>query len=184
MALSSLSPEIRPLRRQEYDKLVELGVFADERIELLEGQLVQMSPIGPPHSGAVQELTMLLVPPLVGRAIVRIQSPFAALDSSEPEPDVVIVPTGEYHREHPSEACLIIEVAQSSLQLDRGQKQRIYAQAGVPEYWIVNVPERCLEVYTDPGHEGYASCQIVAHEGSVAPRAFPDVVVEVSRILR
>ena len=127
---------------------------------------------------------MLLVPPLVGRAIVRIQSPFAALDTSEPEPDVAIVPTGDYHREHPSEACLIIEVAQSSLRLDRGQKQRIYAQAGVPEYWIVNVPERCIEVYTDLGREGYATHEIVAHEGSVAPRAFPDVVVEVRRVLR
>jgi len=184
MAMSSLSPEIRPLRRAEYDKLVELGVFEDERIELLEGQLVQMSPIGPPHTGAVQELNMLLVPPLVGRAIVRIQSPFAAHDTSEPEPDVTIVPTGDYHREHPSEACLIIEVAQSSLRLDRGQKQRIYAQAGVPEYWIVNVTDRCIEVYTEPGHEGYASCQVIAHEGSIAPRAFPDVVVEVRRILR
>jgi len=184
MALSSLSPEIRPLRREEYDKLVELGVFEGERIELLEGQLVQMSPIGVSHNFALQELNMLLVPLLVGRAIVRIQSSFAALDTSEPEPDVAIVPTGEYHREHPSAACLIIEVAESSLRTDRGQKQRIYAQASVPEYWIVNVPDRCIEVYTDPGHEGYASCQIIAHEGRVAPRAFPDVVVEVCRILR
>jgi len=184
MALSSLSPEIRPLRRQEYDKLVELGVFANERIELLEGQLVPMSPIGPPHSSAVQRLTKLLLPALLGRAEVFVQSPFAALDSSEPEPDVAIVPTGDYHREHPNNAYLIIEVAQASLARDRGQKQGIYAQAGVPEYWIVDVAGRCIEVYTGPGHEGYANCQIVAHEGSVAPRAFPDVVVEVSRILR
>ena len=182
--MSSLSPEIRPLRRAEYDKLVELGVFEDERIELLEGQLVQMSPIGPPHSSTVQKLNELLLPALLGRASVFVQAPFAALDSSEPEPDLAITPTGDYQFQHPSEAYLIIEVAQSSLRLDRGQKQRIYAQAGVPEYWIVNVPERCIEVYTDPAGESYASCQIVAYEGSVAPRAFPDVVVEVRQILR
>jgi len=179
----AMSEAIRPLKRNEYDRLVALGAFADEKLELLAGQLVPMSPIGPPHSSAVDELAELLLPALLGRARVRTQSPFAVLDSSEPEPDVAVVPRGDYHTEHPSQAHLIIEVAESSLQRDR-EKQRIYAQAGVPEYWIVNVPERCLEVYTDPGHEGYASCQIVAHEGSVAPRAFPDVVVEVSRILR
>ena len=179
-----LPEEIRPLRREEYDRLVELGAFADERIELLEGQLVQMSPIGPPHSGSVQELTMLLVPALVGRAIVRVQSPFGALDSSEPEPDVAVVPLGDYHLAHPTEAHLIIEVAESSLQRDRGVKQRIYARAGVPEYWIVNTEGRCIEVHTDPGLEGYASRQVVEHDASVAPRAFPDVVLEVRRILR
>jgi Uma2 family endonuclease len=180
----TMSQEIRPLRRQEYDQLVALGAFADERIELLEGQLVPMSPIGPPHSGSVQELTMLLVPALVGRAIVRIQSPFAALDSSEPEPDVAVVPVGDYHREHASEAYLIIEVAQSSLPRDRGQKQRIYARAGVPEYWIVNVEGRSVEVHREPGPEGYAIREVVGYEGSLAPRAFPDVVVEVRQILR
>ncbi|HEY6726730.1 MAG TPA: Uma2 family endonuclease, partial [Polyangiaceae bacterium] len=121
-----MSREIRPLRRQEYDQLVALGAFVDERIELLEGQLVPMSPIGPPHSSAVQTLTELLLPALLGRARVFSQSPFAALDSSEPDPDVAIVPLGDYHHEHASEAYLIIEVAQSSLARDRGQKQRIY----------------------------------------------------------
>lgn len=180
----AMSQEIRPLRRQEYDQLVALGAFVDERIELLEGQLVPMSPIGPPHSGSVQELTMLLVPALVGRAIVRIQSPFAALDSSEPEPDVAIVPIGDYHQEHASEAHLIIEVAQSSLARERGQKQRIYARAGVPEYWIVNIEGRSVEVHNEPGPEGYAVREVVGYDGSLAPRAFPDVVVEVRRILR
>ena len=98
-----LPEEIRPLRREEYDRLVALGAFANERIELLEGQLVQMSPIGPPHSSAVQKLVELLLPALLGRASVFVQSPFGALDSSEPEPDVAVVPFGDYHLEHPTE---------------------------------------------------------------------------------
>src|SRR5262249_47478229 len=100
---------IRPLRRAEYDQLVALGAVEDERIELLEGQLVGMTPIGAPHSSAVQKLNALLVPALAGRASVRIQSPFAALDTSEPEPDVAIVPLGDYDTEHPNQAYLVIE---------------------------------------------------------------------------
>ena len=82
----------RPLRRVEYDKLIELGAFQGEHIELLEGQLVPMSPIGPPHSSTMQRLNALLLPALLGRATVRIQDPFAAHDLSEPEPDVAVVP--------------------------------------------------------------------------------------------
>lgn len=174
---------IRPLRRAEYDQLIALGAFQDERIELLEGQLVAMTPIGAPHSSAIQVLTMLLVPALLGRASVRIQSPFAALDTSEPEPDVAIVPLGAYRTEHPSEAYLLIEVAESSLGRDRGLKQRIYARAGVPEYWIVNIAERCIEVYREPRHDGYALCERVPHGGAVAPLHFSDVRVEVAEVV-
>lgn len=119
------SPEtVRPLRRAEYDRLVELGHFQDERIELLEGQLVQMSPIDSRHSSAVQLLGARLLPALVGRATVRIQSPFGVLDTSEPEPDVSIVPTNDYVDEHPTTAYLLIEVAETSLHLDRVLKAR------------------------------------------------------------
>src|SRR5262249_61644787 len=95
--METYPPEgFRPLRRVEYDKLIELGAFQNEHIELLEGLLVPMSPIGPPHSSSVQKLNELLLPKLLGRATVRIQSPFAALEISEPEPDVAVVPLGDY----------------------------------------------------------------------------------------
>jgi Uma2 family endonuclease len=175
---------IRPLRRAEYDQLVALGAFQDEKLELLEGQLVAMTPIGAPHSSAIQKLNALLVPALMGRASVRIQSPFAALDTSEPEPDAAIVPLGDYDTEHPSQAYLLIEVAESSLGRDRGLKQRIYARAGVPEYWIVNLQDRCIEVYRQPRHEGYALCERVAHGASVALQHFADVRIEVGQVLR
>jgi Uma2 family endonuclease len=127
---------------------------------------------------------VLLIPPLVRRATVRLQSPFAALATSEPEPDVAVVPLGDYDTAHPNEAYLIIEVAESSLAQDRGTKQRIYAASSVPEYWIVNVRERCIEVYRDPQGDTYLTRGKVPHSGSIAVSRFPDVVVRVSDVIR
>src|SRR5262249_19802575 len=118
---------VRPLRREEYEKLTELGAFEDERIELLDGVMVPMTPIGAPHSAAVQKLMRLLVRALEGRAEVFCQSPFAALEASEPEPDVMVVPLGDYHRAHPGTAYLIAEVAESSLEKDLTTKLSVYA---------------------------------------------------------
>ncbi|HEU5077439.1 MAG TPA: Uma2 family endonuclease, partial [Polyangiaceae bacterium] len=102
-------PWIRPLFRDEYDKLAALGVFDNERLELLEGALVEMSPPGPPHSSSVDKLTMLLAPAVVGRAIVQVQGPFAAERISEPQPDVMLLPPGDYSGGHPEQALLVIE---------------------------------------------------------------------------
>lgn len=183
MALPALD-EIRPLRRAEYDQLVDLGAFHDERIELLEGWLVEMNPIGPPHASTVQKITALLVPALLGRATVRIQLPYAASERSEPEPDVAIVPLGDYDTAHPSEAYLVIEVAQSSLMRDRELKQGIYARSGVPEYWVVNLIDRCIEVYHSPRDGDYAFRRSVAHDESLSLLAFPDVSLRVADIMK
>src|SRR5689334_4545970 len=137
---------IRPLRRVEYDKLVALGAFQGERIELLDGRLVHMSPIGPPHSSTVDKLLLVCVQKLAELALVRCQNPFAAQELSEPEPDVAIVPLGNYETDHPTQADLLIEVAEGSLAYDRAPKLRVYAEAGVPEYWIVNLLSRRIEV--------------------------------------
>jgi Uma2 family endonuclease len=174
----------RPLRRVEYAKLIELGVFQDEHIELLEGLLIPMSPIGPPHDSAVMKLTAILVPALLGRAAVRIQGSFAALELSQPEPDVAVVPSGDYDTEHPDQAYLIIEVAESSLAIDRGVKLRLYASCGVPEYWIVNLIERAIEVYSEPLDDGYRKVDKYAHGQSVRPLCFADVEVRISDVMR
>jgi Uma2 family endonuclease len=184
MEARSTAEVIRPLRRVEYDQLVSLGAFQDERIELLEGELVTMSPIGPPHNAAVQELTELLVLALSGRAKVRCQMSFAALEHSEPEPDLAVVPLGNYGANQPAEAYLIIEVAESSLALDRGKKLRLYASSAVPEYWIVNLPERCIEVYTGPASGAYAHCERYEHGQSIRLSAFPDVSIAVADVLK
>ncbi len=175
---------IRPLRRVEYDQLIELGAFQNERIELIEGLLVPMSPIGPPHDSVIQKLTALLVPPLLDRASVRIQLSFAALDISEPIPDVAIVPCGEYNTAHPDQAYLIIEVADSSLSFDRGAKRRLYATCGVPDYWIVNVAERVIEVYREPSAGAYTRVERYEHGQSVRPLRFDDLEVRVADVIK
>ena len=175
---------IRPLRRAEYDQLVKLGAFKDERIELLEGVLVAMSPIGTGHCFSVRKLTELLVLALHGRATVSCQLPFAALEFSEPEPDFAILPLGDYDTDHPSEAYLIIEVSESSLALDRGKKLRLYASCAVPEYWVVNLPERCIEVYTGPIPGAYSLVEKYQRGQSIRLVAFPDVSFAVSDVLK
>jgi Uma2 family endonuclease len=174
----------RPLKRVEYDKLIELGAFQNEKIELLEGLLVPMSPIGPPHSSAVQMLSEFFMVALLGRATVRIQNPFAALELSEPEPDVAVVPAGVYNTAHPDRAYLIIEVAESSLAVDRGVKQRLYAACEVPEYWIVNVAQRCIEVYTEPANGSYTKVARYEAGQSLRPIHFPDLEVRVSDVMK
>jgi Uma2 family endonuclease len=181
---SSAAEVIRPLRRVEYDQLVALGAFQDERIELLDGALVAMSPIGAAHDSTVQKLTRLLVLALEGRAAVRCQSSFAALEFSEPEPDFAVVPPGDYDLDHPSEAYLIIEVAESSLAKDRGKKLRLYASCAIPEYWVVNLPERCIEVYTRPTPAAYAAVERYERGQSIRLVAFPDVAFAVAEILK
>jgi Uma2 family endonuclease len=183
MALS-VTDRVRPLRREEYEKLTELGAFQDERIELLDGVMVAMTPIGAPHSSAVQSLAELLILALHGRAKVFCQAPFAALEASEPEPDLMVVPLGEYHEHHASIAYLIAEVADSSLLKDLTTKLSIYARAKVPEYWMVDVENRRVEVFREPSLESYREHRTVEHAGSLSPAAFPDVVVRVANVIK
>jgi Uma2 family endonuclease len=181
---TSAAEVIRPLRRVEYDQLVSLGAFQNERIELLEGALVAMSPLGEPHNLAVQKLTRLLVLALEGRVAVRCQMSFAALEISEPEPDFAIVPLTDNDTTPPSVAFLLIEVAESSLALDRGKKLRLYASCGVPEYWVVNLPERCIEVYTQPSPGAYGHVERYERGQSIRLLAFSDVEIAVSDVLK
>ncbi len=180
-----IEPErIRPLRRAEYDKLVELGVFEDERVELLCGALVAMSPTDPSHDASVSELARLLIMRLGERANVRVQSSFAASDDSEPLPDLVIAPAGAYWTEHPSRALLVIEVARTSLRKDRGIKASLYGRVAVQEYWIVDVPRGCVEVLRSPSGDGsWASRRMAGRGETLTIEAFPDVEIPVARIV-
>lgn len=180
---SQIAPESpRPITRVEFDRLVALGFFEDENVELLYGVLVQMTPQDPPHSSVVQRLTTLLVPPLVGRADVRIQLPFAASDDSEPEPDVAVVPAGDYRAHHPREAWLLIEVAYSSHLKDRSVKSRLYAECDVAEYWIVDVAARAVEVYTEPSGGSYRTTLVRRSGDELSPARFPDVILRIDEL--
>lgn len=174
---------IRPLRRSEYDRLVDLGMFEGERLELLRGVLVEMSPQKASHAVAVQRLTHLFVARLGTRALVRIQLPLALSDDSEPEPDVAIVPLADYARAHPSSALLLVEVADDSRAKDRKLKAALYAEAGIAEYWIVDVVDAVIEVRTEPEGGVYRRVERLERDARLAPRAFPDVVLSVVDIV-
>ena len=173
----------RRLSRAEYDRLIALGFFQRERLELMHGILVEMSPVGPPHRTVVDRLNELLLPRLLGRAKVSIQQPIAAWDDSEPEPDVSVLPIGDYSALHPNCALLVIEVADSSLEYDRHTKGPLYAASSVNEYWIVNLVERIVEVYSDPAQGRYQTSARFKPGATIAPRDFPEVTIDVSSLL-
>lgn len=177
------SSNVRRLRREEYDRLVDLGLFANERVELIRGVIVRMSPQGAPHAGPIEVLTEVLVPALLSRARVRVQLPLIGPDDSEPEPDLAVVPRGDHSLEHPSAAHLIIEVARTSAQYDRGTKGPLYAAMGVPEFWVVDVTRRVVEVFREPRDDRYEQMEVVRSGASITLVAFPDVSVAVSTIL-
>jgi Uma2 family endonuclease len=183
--MASLATEpIRPLRRVEYDHLVALGTFESERIELIAGELRRMSPIGPRHASTVDRLTELLVLALVGRARVRVQGSFAAGELSEPAPDFCVLPLGDYDAEHPQVAHLIIEVSDSSLSFDRGPKAQLYAECNVPEYWVVNLVERVVEVHRRPQAGRYEQVSVCSKGRRLQLLAFPGIELAVDDFLR
>ena len=160
---------IRGLKRVEYDRLVELGVFDGEKIELLRGQLVAVSPIGVPHTRLTVWLNRFAVEHLDRAYDVSPGQPFAATDDSEPEPDLMITRADPQRREHPHQALLIMEFSDASIRKDRRVKLPIYAEAGVPEYWIFDLSkpgELRVEVYTGPTPDGYTT-KVVLGDGEM-----------------
>jgi Uma2 family endonuclease len=186
----ALRPErMRPLRRAEYDQLVDAGAFANERVELLRGVLVTMSPQGNLHAWVTAELTRLFVEQLAAlglntRFTVRPQLPYAAADDSEPEPDLAVVPREPFGAPHPDRALLVVEVADSSLRKDRDIKRGIYAEAGVPEYWIVDVAGAAVDVHTDPRDGAYRTTVRVGLGGELKPSELQGVAIAIDEILR
>ena len=149
---------IRRWTRAEYDRLVELGMLQGEPVELIGGQLVVAEPQGSYHAsriGAAGDALRAVLPP---GWLVRVQMPVALDDESEPEPDLAVVrgAWADYDANHPVRPALVIEVAESSLAFDRRDKGSLYARGGVLDYWIVNLIDRVLEVYRDPGADAAA----------------------------
>jgi Uma2 family endonuclease len=164
------SERLRPLLRVEYDRLVDLGFFEDEKIELLRGVLVEMSPQGDAHASIAESIAQRFASMLpFDEYRVRAHSPFAATDDSEPEPDVMVSRRVAGQPGHPTAALLLIEVALDSLRKDRKLKLGIYAEAGVPEYWIIDVEHERVEVYTEPHGREYRRCVVVEPTGMLRP---------------
>jgi Uma2 family endonuclease len=169
----------RRLTRSEYDQLVAQGLFRNERVELIGGIVVEMAAIGPRHADPVDLLNRTFVRGLGDRGVVRVQHPFIAADESEPQPDLALVPARRYADHHPHEAFLIVEVADASLNHDRETKGPLYAASGVPEYWIVDIKARCVEVHDELVAGRYGRTRRVSSAETLAPAAFPDLVLRV-----
>jgi Uma2 family endonuclease len=158
---------IRPLSRAEYERMVELGFFdEDEHVELLDGVLVQMSPHGWRHAEVIEWLSNELARAIDRSLSVRVQLPIALGPYSEPEPDIAVVRRSRRRREHPREVLLVIEVATDPARIDRSAKLAIYARAKIPEYWVVDLDELCVDVYSKPARGRYARRR-VARTGEV-----------------
>ena len=147
--------EYRLLTVEDYHKMIRAGILSqNDQVELLNGQIIKMSPIGSQHAACVEKIDELLKVLLKGKASVRAQNPVILGDLSEPEPDIAIVKRKEnyYADGHPQsdEIFLIMEVADSSLEKDRQAKLPIYARAMIPEYWIIDLENQSVEVYTNP----------------------------------
>lgn len=176
---------IRPLARKEYDRMVEVGILdEDEKIELLRGHLVTMSPVGWQHCEVIAWLNELLIRSLDPAFSVRPQLAFAADEWSEPQPDVAVCRKDPARRDHPSELLLIIEVSDSTLRKDSGLKLRIYAAAGVPEYWVFDLQHDCVEVYTEPSGESYARVEVRQGDDVLRPTLLPGVAIRLGEMPR
>ncbi|HRE89420.1 MAG TPA: Uma2 family endonuclease [Myxococcota bacterium] len=176
-------PPRRRLKRAEYDHLVALGAFDGERIELLYGELVPMSPQGRPHRWLVHTLQESLQALLPKRVAVQTHAPVVADDDSEPEPDVAVFDRAEHRFDRlPSTLYLVIEVADSSRVRDLKVKRRLYAESAFPEYWVFDLVERRLHVHREPRDGDYQEVVVLAPDDgvTVSPSLFPDVVLELA----
>lgn len=183
---------IRRWTRLEYERLVELGAFRDDPVELIGGHLVVAEPQGSYHATAVGMIDDRLRAALPAGWIVRAQMPLALDDESAPEPDVAVVrgTRAAYREVHPTRPALIVEVADSSLAFDREHKGSLYARAGAQDYWIVDLGARRVEVYRDPEPDPaapygwrYRSAQRLGHGSTVGLLALPAVRLPVAELM-
>lgn len=191
---SAIEPYVktRRWRRMEYERLVELGIFVGERLELLDGLLVVREPQGSPHAAIVAHIGQVLASAFGAGWHPRLHAPLALDDDSEPEPDVAIVAGRalDYLDGHPSSAALVVEVADSSLRLDRRVKSGLYARAGLNDFWIVNLVDGVLEVHRAPRPAAdtaygwvYRSVDVLRPPATVTPLAAPDARIAVAALL-
>jgi len=171
----------------EYYKLAEIGVLSVcVRTELIEGEILEMSPMGTSHAASIARATELFVLSLRGKADVRVQLPLRLSLHSEPEPDVCIVKPrlDRYGTHHPGpdDVLLVLEISDSSLRYDRDVKLPIYAAAGVAEVWIEDLPNQTLHVFREPHGSGYTTALQFRSDESVSPLAFPEIAFTVSAL--
>jgi Uma2 family endonuclease len=191
--MSESSVPTRKWTRTEYDRLVEAEILGPEdRIELLGGHMIVKEPQYSPHATSIRLVQRVLTTTFGSGWDVRAQMPVALDEESEPEPDVSVVPGDprDYRDAHPERPALIVEVALSRLRFDREHKGSLYARGGIADYWIVNIPDRSVEIYREPLPDGtapfgwrYGRSITLGPEQRVSPLAAPDAAVLVADLL-
>ncbi len=184
---------VEPTRRRisvdEYMKMAEAGIFAeDEHVELIDGDIIEMSPIGNPHEARTSAANRLLAPLFIqGRAVLRVQGHVRLDDNNRLQPDLALLKWRddlyEIQSPAPDDILLLIEVSDSTLAYDRNVKLALYARFGIPEVWIANIPARVVEVYRDPVDSEYTAERVYQPGETISPAAFDDVEIPVSRFI-
>ncbi|WP_295881698.1 Uma2 family endonuclease [uncultured Thiohalocapsa sp.] len=181
-----VSPHAHRWTRAEYERIVEVGGFgAEARLELLDGDIVDMSPQKSAHASTADLTEAVLRACTFPNAYIRTHKPLAIDDMSEPEPDIAVVPGAprDYVHAHPSTALLVIEVADSSPGYDRERKARVYARNGIADYWILNLRDQVLEIHRAPQGDAYRRRDTLGPGQQTSPLAAPDCVVRVDELL-
>jgi Uma2 family endonuclease len=172
----------------EYYRMVDAGILAEnDRVELIEGEIIEMSPIGQRHMACVDRATDVFTSSLKGRALISVQNPLRLNNYNEPQPDIVVLkPRADYYasKSHtPEDTFLVLEVSDSTLRYDTKVKLPIYAHTGVSEVWIENLQEDLLLVCRDPAGKNYSTQLTLRRGDSISPLAFPNVVLKIEELL-
>jgi Uma2 family endonuclease len=173
---------------KEYYQMFESGLFADgDRVELIRGEIIKMSPIGRRHAACVDRCNYTFAHKLGTKVIIRIQNPLALDNTSEPEPDVMVLNyKNDFYRSghpQPTDVLLLIEVADSTIDSDRQLKIPVYAEDGITEVWLIDINSDCIEVYRYPTERGYQDIQKFYRGQNLSVLAFPDISIAVDEIL-
>lgn len=188
--MSSVAKNIRhKLSVADYYRMGEAGILhEDDRIELIEGDLIDMAPIGSKHASTVIRLERLLIKAVGEKAVVSGQNPLSLSNQSVPQPDVMVLKprADDYFDALPESAdvLVLIEVADSSIDYDRNTKLPLYAREGIPEVWIIDLNAQLLERYTLPSGGSYSQHESLNRHDSVSPASLPDVTIDLVQLLR
>ena len=183
---------VQPTRRRftvdEYYWMARVGILRpDDRVELIDGEIIEMNPIGGPHASTVDRLSQFLILALQGAAIVRVQNPIRLDSGSEPEPDLALLrPRRDFYaagHPTPSDVLLVVEVADTTIAYDTRTKAPLYARAAIPELWIVDLTRGCVVTYRDPSDAGYATTRVHHRGEMLRALAFSDLAFPVDDIL-
>jgi len=176
--------------QKEYYQMAELGFFHGKRVELIEGEIIEMSPMNNPHATAVRKLLYVLRKLFIEGYLIDSQLPMSFSKINEPEPDIAVI-KGEiedFTKSHPKTAELIIEVSDSTIRFDRTVKASLYAQNKIQDYWILNLRKRCLEIYRQPKEDKklgyiYTESRILTEDDEASPLIAPETKIKVADIL-